>query len=144
MLSLIAQVCGVKPEDLLSEEKKKPTVKGDRKRHIIILLLSVGTVLLTAAVLWVTFSVLGFDNACPYIWWAVPLAVSVVATVFFALWFSKGLVALSVSAITWSVPLYIYKCVPIDKTGLFFAISAVFQVMIVLWFALKRIKKTPE
>ncbi len=143
VLSLIAEACKVEADVFLKETPKtsiKPVI-NPKKQHIIVLLLSVGIALLAAVVASVCFSFLGLSKLDKYVWCMLPVAASVIFTVFSKLWLSNITTCIAVSLIVWSTSFGIFKCVPVNNSWSVFYVAAVLQIMVVLWFLLKYVRK---
>lgn len=154
VLKKLADFYGVKVDDFFdgNEEKTfniKP--KLERRKHLIINLLAVGLVWLVAVTLYFLLNLilgtLNVDcnhNSVVFIF-AIPVS-GIVQTVFSELWWNKLATLLAVSVIIWgcvatAFVMFIsfgFNFVGRDKI---FLISAVLQVLAILWFFLRKIKQ---
>ena len=140
MVATIASLFGMSVDDMISDkEVKKPLL---HRNKIIITILSVGLVLLLAAVLFFVFELtLKTYPTWQVFIYAIPAA-TIVNLVFGCCWWSKLYRFISVSLLIWAVPASIFIIVStfyiLPKLNLIFIISAVLQVMTVLWFLMKK------
>lgn len=154
VLKKLADFYGVKVDDFLdgNEEKTfniKP--KLERHKHLIINMLAVGLVWLVAVTLYFllnlilgTLEVECSHNSVVFIF-AVPIS-GIVQTVFSELWWNKLSTLIAVSVIIWgcvatTFVMFIsfgFNFVGRDKI---FLISAVLQVLAILWFFLRKVKQ---
>jgi transcriptional regulator with XRE-family HTH domain len=141
VLSLLAEIYNVTVNDLISENAPLPPPLASDiiKKRIIIMLLSVGLAWLTATV---TYTVLriavpGFSYAWSCFVLAIPIS-CIICVVFCALWWSILFQFLSVSALVWAVATSVYILVPLYSIYLIFAVSAVMQVLVLLWYMMKK------
>lgn len=141
VLYKMAELFGVTVDTLLG--RSDGVTKSSRSvRHRIIPMLSVGVVWLTAAVLHFAASVTGeYFFALPKSWlvfvYALPVSF-ILLIVFTSLWWGHLSQALSVSGLVWSLALSLRLTFPGNSFNLLFIIAAIFQIMIALWFYMKR------
>lgn len=154
VLSALAEFYGISVDDFLSDGKEKGStdaLKLVRHRHLIINLLSVGLVWLVAVTLFfllnLILGLLKIDCSHNYIvfLFAVP-ASGIVQTVFSELWWKKLTSLIAVSVIIWGSVATIFitfLSFGLDFTGRdkIFLISAVLQVLAILWFFLRKLKQ---
>lgn len=141
VLSLLAELYNVTVNDLVSENAPLPPPPASDliKRRIIIMLLSVGLAWLVATVTYTVLRIVvpGFE----YSWCCFILAIPVsciICVVFCALWWKLLFQFLSVSALVWAVATSVYILVPLYSISLIFAVSAVMQILVLLWYLMKK------
>lgn len=141
----ISEIFGISIDDLLKEtidhEKTiSTTIVTKNKRHFLISMLSAGLVWLIATVVYVSLLIFKIDGKIwlPFIY-AIPVS-SIVLTVFSSLWGKLVYQLLSVSLIMWGIIFSIACSVPADLIWFICVIGAVGQILILLWFALKKLK----
>lgn len=154
VLKALAEFYGVSVDDFLSDNSEKAMPEKPklmRHKHLIINLLSVGLVWLVAVTLFFLLNlILGLfkiDCSRNYIVFILAVPVSgIVQTVFSELWWSRLSSLIAVSVIIWGCVAFAF--VMFISFGLNFAdrdkiflISAVLQVLAILWFFLRRIKQ---
>lgn len=148
VLIQLAEIYHIKVDDIITEHPKgevKPKLNLGKKR-ILIVLLSVGLVWFVATVV---FAMLYFSSATERFAWLVyvvaPFAMSVVLTVFSAIWGNKLTNAVTCTMILWSVVaiFHVFFAVfapLVDKWWLFYVVAAPFQILIIFWFFLRKVK----
>jgi transcriptional regulator with XRE-family HTH domain len=145
VLTLLAQLFAVSVNDLISENAPitPPAAVGIAKNRVIILLLSAGLVWLVATVTYTALQI--FAPFLEWAWYSFILAIPVtciVAVVFTSLWWGLKFRFAAVSALIWSIAVCIYLILPLANVDLVFAIGAVLQVLVVLWFIfIKQLKQ---
>lgn len=141
VLVLLAKLFDVTVNDLISENAPlpPPPVSDINKKRFIITLLSIGLAWLVATV---TYTVL--KNTVPSLekaWFSFILAIPVsciITVVFTALWSRMLYQFFAVSALVWSVAVCVYIMVPLYSISLIFAVSAVMQILVFLWYMMKK------
>ena len=148
VLVQLAEIYHIKIDDIISEQPEgvvKPKINLGKKR-LLIVLLAVGLVWFIATGV---FAVVFFTpSAASYAWMVyivAPLAMSIVLTVFSAIWGNKLTNAVTCTMILWSVVVifHVFFAViapDIDKWWLFYVVGAPFQILIVLWFFFRKVK----
>lgn len=148
VLIQLAEIYHIKVDDIITEHPEgevKPKLNLGKKR-ILIVLLSVGLVWFVATVV---FAMLYFSSATERFAWLVyvvaPFAMSVVLTVFSAIWGNKLTNAVTCTMILWSVVaiFHVFFAVfapLVDKWWLFYVVAAPFQILIIFWFFLRKVK----
>ena len=149
-LANIAELYNITLNDLLSEEI--PTNGGkikDNKKftHIFVPILSIGIAVFVAVILFVTLSIIGPKDKYSY-WmcfiYIIPI-IGIIGTVFSALWCNDIYTGASVSIILWGVILCIFLTLlqmsSLEDLWLIFLIGAGFQILIIVWFLMKILKK---
>lgn len=154
VLKSLAEFYGVSVDDLLSDGSDKPLPdkpKLMRHKHLIINLLSVGLVWLVAVTLFFLLNlILGlFEVDCSrnYIVFILAVPVSgIVQTVFSEIWWSKLSSLIAVSVIIWGCVAFVFVMfisfnLNFADRDKIFLISAVLQVLAILWFFLRKVKQ---
>ena len=151
VLYKIAELFGVSVSNLLSEkaEIKKPARLPHLSSRIIIPLLSMGLVFLVFSVVYFFLRVFlpDFDKAWLLFILALPVA-CIPLLVFTCLWWDLPQRFFCVTALTWSIVLFV--CLAFEVYGItnVVIIAGIFQVLVILWFILrfrsKRRKKKQE
>ena len=129
-------------------------VRYRKKKRLIIPLLAIGIVWLSAVVLFVLLNVVtdllhvDFRGEWLVFIYALP-ATAIVSIVFSKLWWYRITTFLAISLLIWTVPLCIQLTVVVilgSSSGfeLFYIISAVLEVMFILWFLMKKPKKRDD
>ncbi len=141
VLSLLAEFYNVTVNDLVSENAPLPPAPTCDliKKRIIIMLLSVGLAWLVATVAYTVLRIVipGFEYAWGCFIVAIPVS-CIICVVFCALWWSILFQFLSVSALVWAVAISVYILVPLYSIYLIFAVSAVMQILVLLWYMMKK------
>lgn len=149
VLCALAELFGVSVDALTSATPPKPREDKNlrhRNRRIFVPLLALGLVWLSGSVLFVLYRALGeiwtqalsvFDPRLLFLY-CVPVSF-IVLTVFACLWGTRLWQALAVTGIVWTVPLCIYLTFVHEVSALTFIIAAVLQVLVILWFVMKRV-----
>ncbi len=148
VLTLIADVFKVTVGDLISPNAPPlpPSVVSVNKNRATLLLIIIGLVWLVATVAYAAVRV--FAPALDWAWYffigAIP-ATFIIAVVLTSIWWGLRLRMMSVSALVWSVAAFVYILFPLTNVQLIFAVGAVLQVLVILWyFFLKQLKKKKE
>ena len=132
----IADILGVTVSDLLSEKPNKRIIITRNK--FIITALSIGVAWLIATLLFVIFELaLPSFKSWLFFIYAIPVS-AIISIVFSCIWWKKIHRFLSVSLLIWSSALCLMLSIPVQKISLIFTISAVLQVMTILWFLIKK------
>lgn len=129
-------------------------IRYRKKKHLIIPMLSIGIVWLSAVILFVLVNIVtdllhvDFRGEWLVFIYALP-AMAIVSIVFSKLWWNRVTTFLAVTMLVWTVPLCIHMTVIVflgSSSGfeLFYIISAVLEVMTILWFLMKRPKKKKD
>jgi transcriptional regulator with XRE-family HTH domain len=147
VLIQLANIYNIKVDDIISEQPErvvKPKLNLGKK-HILITMLAVGLVWFIATGI---FAILYFISAIAQYAYLVfiiaPFVSSIVLTVFSALWGTRLTNAISCSLILWTlvVILHIFLMVftNMQNLWLFYCVAVPFQILIVLWFVLRKVK----
>lgn len=144
VLTCIAKIYGVTVNDLLAEEPPKPR-KINLYNHFLITMLSFGLVWLVATFIFIVIRLAApdFSHAWLVFLFGVPVN-AIVSIVFTCLWWPRYTRFISVSALIWSSIVCLVCSVPLENMKLFYILAAIFQVMVVLWFMIRRNKKKQE
>lgn len=141
VLTLLAELYGVTVNDFLSENEPLalPPSPGKNMPRIIVLLLSIGLAWLVATIAFTALRLIlpSFDLA----WLAFILAIPascIIAVVFTSLWWNMLPLFFSVSLLLWSLALCVHIIISIKNITLIYAIAAVMQILVLLWFILKK------
>lgn len=147
VLIQLAAIYHITLDDIVSEKSEiavKPKLNLGKKR-LLITLLAVGLVWFIATGI---FAVVYFITAVARYAWLVfivaPFVSAVVATVFSVLWGSRLTNAIASSAVVWTlvamVVVFLAVFSSMENLWLFCIVAAVFQILIVLWFVLRKVK----
>ncbi len=147
VLIQIAKIYNITLDELVSEQAEKPLKPkmNLKKKHAFICLLSVGLTFFIAAVLFtILYFIPAIESYAGCVFAVAPFASAIILTVFSAVWGNRKTTALSCSAIVWTlvimVNVFMWKFGSAEKVYLFYIVAAVFQVLIVLWFAFRKVK----
>lgn len=143
-LYLIADLYGITIDQLLEERKEPPKVQKPKLRTLI-LLISIGLCWLIATIAFVSLALIepyNYKIWLPFIY-AIPVSM-IVVIVFSKIWHKRLLTFLATSLLNWTVPLSVLLSINYHHLWLLFIISIPMQILIILWFYLrKHLKKTP-
>lgn len=153
ILKQLADIYGITVNDFLvdSDEIVKAEVQDDNKKEkskmlnrnqVLITLLSISLVWLIAIV---AFGVLRFTPLQNYAWWsfiiAIPVSV-IVVLVFTSIWCTNLLNSIIVSFLIWSVANTIFIMFSnIPEMWLIFILAIPLQVLDILWFTFRKVRK---
>ncbi len=150
VLIQLAEIYHIKVDDIITEQPEK-VVKPKlnlRKKRLLIVLLSVGLVWFIATGV---FAIVYFYPQLERFAWltyvVAPLVSSVVLTVFSGIWGSKLTNAVACTLILWSVVAIFHvffavfaPVIAAEKWWLFYLVAAPFQILIIFWFFLRKVK----
>lgn len=148
VLIQLAEIYNIKVDDIISEQPEKvvnPKMNLFKKR-VLIVLLSVGLVWFIATGV---FAMVYFSPVHETYAWLTyiiaPFVSAVLLTVFSGIWGSKLTNAISCTLILWSVVaiFHVFFAVfapQIDKWWLFYVVAAPFQILIIFWFILRKVR----
>lgn len=146
VLTQIAAFYGVTVDDLLSDRAPRPSAFSVRRKHLLITLLSTGLVWLVAVVCFFLLEIIAPDLTRSWLTFLFALPPSaIVLLVFSALW--SGLLAQcgAVSALVWSIALCLDVALTLPNMYLIYVVAGVLQVLVILWFFLRRnVKRKPQ
>ncbi len=144
VLCKLSELFGVSVNDLLSEnaEIKAPEKKPYMSSRIIIPLLSVGLIFLIFSVVFLCFRIFfpEFSKAWLFFIFALPLS-CIPLTVFSCIWWDLPQRFVSVTALTWTVVLFLRLTFEISGIDNIFITASIFQVLVILWFILRHRSK---
>ncbi len=144
VLIQLAEIYGITVDDIISppsERKIKPRMNIGTRR-ILITLLSVGLVWFVATVIFTVFYFISQTADYAYLVFIVaPFVSSVIFTVFAALWWNRLIKTVASSLTLWTFVLIFHIFVitfsDFTKIYILYIVASVFEVLIILWFALK-------
>jgi transcriptional regulator with XRE-family HTH domain len=145
VLTLLAGLFSVTVNDLISENTTlpPPAAVNINKNRVLILLLLVGLAWLVATVTYTVLQI--FAPSFVWAWYSFIFAIPVtciIAVVLTSLWWSLKFRFIAVSALVWAIAATVYLLIPLSNVDLIFAIAAVLQVLVILWFIfIKQLKK---
>ncbi len=154
VLTQIASLFGVTVDDIISERAVAELGRVDaaaninRSRHILITALSTGLVWFAATLVFFFLKI--FMTESPWLWMAFVFALpvsSIVVVVFSHMWWGVIMQGTSVSALVWSltVCLHLAALVPnVKNMNFIYAVSGVFQVLVILWYLYQMTKKNKQ
>lgn len=138
VLCLMAELFGVSLNELT--DNRAPELKGMRNtKKVIIPILSVCIVWLVASVVFFALKVIPIEigkSWFPFIC-AIPVSF-IVFTVFSCLWHGLTARAVCISGIVWGVFLVLRTAFSGGNINFFLIICGILQVMVILWFYLRR------
>ncbi len=139
VLTQIADLYGITVNDLLAESPQKPR-RFLRYNHFLITMMSFGLVWLVATFVYIVLRLAAPAFPAWYTFlFAVPVN-AVVAIVFTAIWWPRFWVFISSSALIWSSVVCLVLSIPRENITLFYIFAAVLQVLVCMWFLLRRSK----
>lgn len=148
VLIQLAQMYHITVDDIITEQPEKvvkPILNLGKKR-LLITLLSVGLVWFIATGV---FAVLYFISSVEKYAWLVyivaPFVSSIVLMVFSGIWGNRLTNAIACSLILWTLVAVIHVFVAVfapavDKWWLFYIVAVPFQILIIFWFILRKVK----
>lgn len=142
VLTTLAELFGITVNDLLREEE--PAVPRPEKKEGLPLQTKINVLLLSAGLVWfvavVVFFVLKLAaprlEHCEYVFVAALPVCAIVVLVFCCMWWGWLVKCVSISALVWLLALSFHVMFNIENAVLVYAVAAVFQVLIVLWYFL--------
>lgn len=140
ILANIAEMYGITLNDLINE-KKVPTHSSKKSIHLLISIISILLVWLVATFCFIILQMLNIPKSWLSFIFAIPCSF-VVAIVFSSIWGNNLHLFLSVSGITWTIPLCLVLSINNNLMWLTFILSIPVQVLAIFSILLKRkIKK---
>ena len=134
----IAEVFGVSINDLMGE--KMPRKFLISRNRVLITLMSAVLVWLVAAIMYFIFKLIAPTwNSEMLFAYAVPVSF-LVMVVFTNVWWKKIWRFLSLSAFIWTFSVCIVCSIPVAEVTLLYISTAVIQVLVILWYLMKRVK----
>ncbi len=149
VLIQLARLYEITVDDIVNtasvENIVKPRMNVGKKR-LLITLLSAGLVwFIATAVFTIVYCVPATENYAFLSFVVAAFVCSVVLTVFSALWGNRFTTAITCSLIIWTlaVMLHIFLITfkPFDKIEFLYLVAAVFEILVILWFILRRFIK---
>ena len=151
VLIKIAEIYNIKVDDIISsapaEKKVEPKIHLGKKR-ILIVALSVGLTFFIATVLcMILFFVPETANYAYLAFVIAPLPCAILLTVFSAKWGNWITNIVACSLIIWSAcvifHLFVEAFTQFDKIHFIYIVAGVFEILIILWFILKKLALLP-
>lgn len=148
VLIQLASLYHIKVDDIITEQPEstvKPKLNLGKKR-LLVTLLSVGLVWFVATAVFAILYFFSVLEAYAYLVYVIaPFVMNIVLLVFSAIWGNKITNAVACSLLVWSIVAILHVffwvfCPLGDKYYLFYVIAIPFQILIVLWFALRKVK----
>ncbi len=134
----IAEIFGVSVNDLIGE--KMPRKFLISRNRVLITLMSTVLVWLVAAIMYFVFKLIAPAwNSEMLFAYAVPVSF-LVMVVFTNIWWKRIWRFLSLSAFIWSFSVCIVSSIPVAEVTLLYISTAVIQVLVILWYLMKRVK----
>lgn len=143
VLKQLAEFYGIKIDDFFRNHPKRITI-NQRRKHIIITLLSIGTVYVVATLVFVILN-LAMQNRFDVTWltflYGVPVS-AILCIIFSSIWGTRLLTTGSISLLIWSIAFCIYFTGPItfDNKWLVLIVPIPLQIVTILWFFLLKSK----
>lgn len=134
VLSNMAELFGISVDDFISSAAPKKPIKLTKK-HTLVPALSVGLVWLTVTFIYFVLAVAAPDLSRKWLVFIYGCPVSfIVTTVFSCLWWKTLYRILSISGIIWTLAACVDITLSIPNIYLIYAVAAVFQILVFLWF----------
>lgn len=151
VLIQLAEIYNIKVDDIITRPVAEKPVKPKHNithKRILITLLSVGLVWFIATVFFMMFDFISQTESYSYLAFVVaPFAMAIVLTVFSSLWGNWITNIISCSLIVWTAAAILYVFVTVfsvfDKIYVLFIVAGVFEILIVLWFILRKLALLP-
>ena len=148
VLIKLAEIYNIKVDDILSPaaaEVVKPKMNVGKKR-LLISLLSIGLVWFVATVLFMIFFFIPRTEDYAYLTFIVaPFPCAIVATVFSVKWGNWLTNIITNSLIIWTVAVIFHiftkAFVVFDKIYFIYIVAGVFEILIILWYTLRKLYK---
>lgn len=149
-LANIAELYNITLNDLTTDKEPENggKIKDIKKfTHIFVPLLSIGIAILVAVLIFISLTIVGPKDKYQY-WmvfiYIIPI-VGIIATVFTCLWYNDIFRGIAVTIILWGITLSVFltllQFTPLKDIWMIFIAAGVFQVMVILWFLMKYLKK---
>ncbi|MBQ8081650.1 MAG: helix-turn-helix domain-containing protein, partial [Clostridia bacterium] len=128
--------------DTLCREEAPPPDRGANRQRALTLILSIGLCWLIATVFFAAIRLFNapWENAWLVYVYALP-ASSIIAVVFTSLWWHWGWQCLSVTCLIWTGALALDLSLANPQIWLVYIIAAVLQVLTVLWYWLRHVRR---
>lgn len=141
----LCEIFGITVDDMLKEnddydKKITKTIVVKNKKHTLVSILSASVVWFVATIVYISLLITQTpgDIWLPFIY-AIPVS-SIVLLVFSSIWGNNVHQAICVSCILWGIILSIAFSISTRLIWFIAVIGAVFQIMIILWFILKKLR----
>lgn len=141
----LCEIFGITVDDMLKEnddydKKITKTIWVKNKKHTLVSILSASLVWFVATIVYISLLITQTPGD---IWltfiYAIPVS-SIVLLVFSSIWGNNVHQAICVSCILWGIILSIAFSISTRLIWFIAVIGAVFQIMIILWFILKKLR----
>ena len=141
----LCEIFGITVDDMLKEnddydKKITKTIVVKNKKHTLVSILSASLVWFVATIVYISLLITQTPGD---IWltfiYAIPVS-SIVLLVFSSIWGNNVHQAICVSFILWGIILSIAFSISTRRIWFIAVIGAVFQIMIILWFILKKLR----
>lgn len=145
VLKKMGEIFNITLNDFLDSEHKDYVPEGKKKKimiPIISVVLCWFVVSIIFSLLKIIASYVQVDYLVPWLIfiWTIPIS-SIILLVFSKIWWTRLLNAILVSLLNWSLSISLYLtfsiAYPVYNIALIFLVSALFQLLTVLWFAMK-------
>lgn len=148
VLIQLADIYHITLDDIVREQSEK-VIKPRLnlfKRHFLITLLSVGLVwVIATGVFMILYYITAVSEYAYFAYIVAPFVSAIVFTVFSSIWYSRLVLAIAASAIVWSIALIVHMFTATFGGNVelwpFYVVAAGVQVMIIVWFILRKIQK---
>lgn len=141
----LCEIFGITVDDMLKEnddydKKITKTIVVKNKKHTLVSILSASVVWFVATIVYISLLITQTpgDIWLPFIY-AIPVS-SIVLLVFSSIWGNNVHQAICVSCILWGIILSIAFSISTRLIWFIAVIGAVFQIMVILWFILKKLR----
>ncbi|MDE5943584.1 MAG: helix-turn-helix domain-containing protein [Clostridia bacterium] len=149
VLIQLARLYDITLDDIVNTSSVENIVKPRMnigKKRLLITLLSAGLVWFIATVVFTVFYFVKSTEDYAFLSFVVaPFACSVVLMVMSAMWGNRITNMIASSLIIWTLALLLHIFVitfkPFDKIGFLYVVAAVFEILVILWFILRRFIK---
>lgn len=140
VLTQLADLFGVSLNDLFAAQPKRHL--GNGRQRLLIAMMSVGLVWFCATLAFFVCKLVIPQTT--YLWMAYVVAIpvsAIVLIVFTSLWWSLTAQCCSVSLLIWGLAMTLHLPLQVDNLALVYVLAGVFQVLVVLWYAQRYVKK---
>lgn len=149
VLIKLAEIYNITVDDIITESKVQKIVKPKLnlgKKRILIILLSLGLVWFVATALFMVFFFIPVTESYAYLTFiCAPFACAIVATVFSAKWGNWVTNMVTCSLIVWTgaviFHIFVNAFSDFDKMYFLYIVAGSFEVLIILWFILRKLYK---
>lgn len=149
VLIKIAELYNISVDDIITPKKEKPVKPklNTFKKRVLITLLSVGLVWFVATVIFmIIFYIPSVDQYAWLVFICAPFASAIVLTVFSVKWGNRITNAVSSSLVVWTAVVIFHIFVNtfashFDKIYFLYIVAGVFEILIILFFVLRKFYK---